>query len=86
MDGDYRLVIPAIAIWIMWFKLIYFFKLTKSTAFFTTLVFNTIYDIIYFMIIFIAILCPFAAFLYVINQAKRDIYDENSTLYPRAFE
>ena len=68
----------------MWIQFLYFLKLFTKTAFYSSLVYKTFSDISYFLIIFAIILFPFANAIYILND-KRDLKDENATLYANAF-
>jgi hypothetical protein len=84
LDNELKLTLSAVAVWLMWFQFLYFFKLIENTAFFATLVYQTLYDMIFFLLIFFLVLFPFSNAIYILNT-KRNVMDEDSSLYPNAF-
>ena len=77
-------VTAAIAVWFMWFKLIYWLRLFSSTSYYIRLIQDTIYDIRYFLLVYIVILGMFANAMHCLNL-NRDFNDEDSTIIDNNF-
>ena len=67
VESETKYGCAAIATLIMWFKLLYWFRLFDVTSLYIRLLVETIIDISYFMIILVAIICGFANCVYIIN-------------------
>ena len=61
-----------IAVFILWWKLIYWFRLFESTSFYIRLIIDTIKGITNFMIILFVILACFANAIYILNMRRGD--------------
>ena len=55
---------------LMWIKVFYWMRLFTSTSFYVKLIRETLYDIRYFIILFIIILMTFANALFISNQGR----------------
>lgn len=64
--------ITSLAVILMWFKVFYWMRLFDSTSFYVKLIRETVYDIRYFLILFIVILLTFANALLVANHGRGD--------------
>ena len=82
LENDAITFYTFLAVLLMWFQLIYWFRLFGSTSFYIKLIFKTVSDIALFTIIFVIILMGFANGLYVLNSRKHQGYE----LYEHAFE
>lgn len=71
-----------LAMFCMWWKLIYWFKLFTPTSFYIRLVIQTIWGIRYFFIIFIFILMMFANSIFILDRNR----SSNDKLFTAAFE
>lgn len=60
--------IGALGCWFMWIKLFYWMRLFRSTAYFITLISQTIFDVRIFSMMLAIILCAFANFFFVLNN------------------
>lgn len=61
-------VIGGLATWFLWVKTFYWMRLFKSTAYFITLIRQTIWDIKVFFFIVLLIQLAFANFFFIINN------------------
>lgn len=73
--------LPAVTSLLLWNKAFYWMRLFSQTAFYVKLIFETIIDIRYFLILFIAILMTFGNALMIMNAGR----GEESHLYANIF-
>ena len=66
VNTSIRLLVTS-AVFIMWIKAFYWMRLFGSTSFYIKLIRETLYDIRYFLILFVAILMSFGNCLLVMN-------------------
>ena len=83
-DEIIQQALAAVGVFLMWLRLLHFLRLFDSFSFYIRLMVDTVYDILYFLFVYVIILCAFAAALFVLNQ-NRDRSDDNSNLIPNAF-
>lgn len=83
-DGDRTVirVIGSIAVILLWFKAFYWMRLFTETSFYVRLIKDTIYDLRYFLILFIFILITFANALLVLNQQRTDMLYKDFFNFP----
>ena len=67
----------ALGVVLMWFKAFYWLRLFAGTSFYVRLIRDTLYDIRYFLILFILILITFANALLILNEGRA----ANDTVY-----
>ena len=72
-------MIAAIAVTLMWIKLIYWLRLFSNTSHYIRLIQETIYDIRYFLLIYFVVIGLFANAIHTLNL-NRDYRDEDSTI------
>jgi hypothetical protein len=65
-----------LAVFILWYKLIYWFRLFESTSFYIKLIVETIKGIQYFFVIFVAFLLAFSNAIFILNKNRTDGNDE----------
>ena len=63
----YVRAIGALAVFFLWIKVFYWMRLFASSAYFITLIANTIFDIRVFTVVVLLVIMAFANFFYVIN-------------------
>ena len=81
IDIELTRVIAFFTIFILWWKLIYWFRLFESTSFYIKLIIETIKGIGYFTIIFIVILMAFSNAIFILNKNRTEpdeTCDENA--------
>ena len=64
--------LTTIASILMWLKVFYWMRLFTPTAFYVKLITETLYDIRYFLILFVTILMTFATSLMIANSNRKD--------------
>ena len=74
---DNLVVLVFIAVFILWWKLIYWFRLFESTSFYIRLIIDTISGIGYFFTIFLVLLLAFSNAIYILNSNRCDPDAEN---------
>ena len=67
-------LIAALGGFVLWVKLFYWMRLFKATAYFITLITQTIIDIKVFMVMLMILLMAFATFFAVINKNTPEYY------------
>lgn len=67
IDGETTFGLAAIATLIMWWKLLYWFRLFDTTSFYIRLITETMKDISFFVIILMTFLLCFANCIYLLN-------------------
>ena len=67
-------LIAALGSFILWVKLFYWMRLFKATAYFITLITQTIIDIKVFMVMLTILLMAFATFFSIINKNTPEYY------------
>lgn len=60
----------ALTVVFMWFKAFYWLRIFSGTSFYVRLIRDTLYDIRYFMILFILILLTFANAIMILNEGR----------------
>jgi len=65
-----------VAVFILWYKLIYWFRLFESTSFYIKLIVETIKSIEYFIIIFVVFLLAFSNAIFILNTNRTDGNDD----------
>ena len=62
--------ISALGVVLMWFKAFYWLRIFTGTSFYVRLIRDTLYDIRYFLILFILILATFGNALLILNESR----------------
>ena len=70
--SDYLRGLAATAVVLTWFKSFYWLRLFDSTSFYVRLIIETLFDIKYFIILFIIILLTFGNALYILSIGKEE--------------
>ena len=65
-------LLVTLAVFLMWIKAFYWMRLFGSTSFYIKLIRETLYDIRYFLILFIAILMSFGNCLLIMNEGREE--------------
>jgi hypothetical protein len=78
VEGKLLLPIPAVAIFLLWFRIILLCTFIKQLAFYVELVEQTIFEVGYFLVLFIIMLLPFANGLYILNRFREAEDEEES--------
>ena len=74
-ENDTRVVVRSLcslAVVLMWFKAFYWMRLFTATSFYVRLIRETIYDIRWFLILFIVILMTFGNTLLILGEGRAD--------------
>jgi hypothetical protein len=77
LNQEETVLFAFISVLILWWKMIYWFRLFASTSFYIKLIAETIKGVVYFMIIFVFILCAFANCIYILDR-NRDMPDRRT--------
>ena len=70
--SDYLRGLAATAVVLTWFKSFYWLRLFDSTSFYVRLIVETLFDIKYFIILFVIILLTFGNALYILSIGKEE--------------
>ena len=70
IDIDNTRVITFVAVFILWGKLIYWFRLFTPTAFYIKLIIETLKNVGWFLLIYVAVLLAFANAIYILNKNR----------------
>ena len=71
------------AVALMWIQFIYWFRLFETTTLYIRLIYQTIEDILAFLLIFVLVILTFSNLLYVLNT-NRQQGEFGDALYPQA--
>ena len=71
MEKENMVTLVFVAVFILWWKLIYWFRLFESTSFYIRLILDTIAGIGYFFSIFVVLLLAFSNAIYILNINRK---------------